>query len=54
MDTLAAAYARAGNFKEAIHWQERALENPQLSPEVQNRMRARLQLYRDGKAYQEE
>ncbi len=53
MDTLAAAYARAGNFKEAVHWQERAMVDTGLSPEVQEGFRERLQLYRDNKAYQE-
>jgi tetratricopeptide (TPR) repeat protein len=48
-DTLAAAYARAGNFDKAIEWQERAMVQTQraLDPDAQ----ARLQLYREGKAW---
>lgn len=54
MDTLAAAYARAGNFKEAVLWQERALEDANLPTAIREQFQARLKLYQGGKAYQEE
>jgi tetratricopeptide (TPR) repeat protein len=44
MDILAAAYACAGNFKEAVRWQERALENEQYMKNAA--FRGRLELYR--------
>jgi tetratricopeptide (TPR) repeat protein len=51
LDTLAAALAAVGNFREAIRWQERALEDPELSQSAQARLR--LELYRAGKSYRE-
>jgi tetratricopeptide (TPR) repeat protein len=49
LDTLAAAYARVGNFSNAIKWQEKALESPDFSKikEPQHR----LNLYRQRKAW---
>jgi len=47
VDTLAAAYARAGNFEEAVRWQRKAMEsladNDNATP--------RLRLYEKGKAW---
>jgi tetratricopeptide (TPR) repeat protein len=51
LDTLAAAYARAGDFDEAAKYESQAIEH---APEAQRSdMNARLELYRSGKAYQE-
>jgi len=49
LDTLAAAYARVGDFDKAMEWQSRASVNPQraLDTETQARMKA----YREGKAW---
>jgi tetratricopeptide (TPR) repeat protein/S1-C subfamily serine protease len=53
-DTLAAAYAEAGQFDKAVEWQQKALADPKAFPpeEVQNCQR-RLELYRAGKPYRE-
>jgi len=53
LDTLAAAYAEAGDFSKAIESQERAIK---LFTDVTLRKvgEARLKLYRDGKPYREE
>ncbi len=49
LDTLAAAYARLGDFANAIKWQEKALESPELSNNANAQQR--LILYREHKAY---
>ena len=55
LDTLAAAYAAAGNFTQAVRTAQKALELTQssrqekLAEQIQNR----LQLYRGGKPYSE-
>jgi Tfp pilus assembly protein PilF/uncharacterized RDD family membrane protein YckC len=48
LDTLAAAYAEAGQFAEAIHYQARALEDPQVPPERKDELRMHMELYRRG------
>ncbi len=51
LDTLAAAYARAGDFDAAVKYQTQAME---LAPEPQREeMKTRLELYRAGKPFQE-
>lgn len=51
LDTLAAAYAEAGQFTEAVHWQNKALE---LAPKrFQAGFQSRLDLYRQSKAYRD-
>ena len=52
MDTLAAAYAETGDFAEAVRWQEKAMEDPQLKNDAN--ARHRLELYRDKKPYRQE
>ncbi len=49
LDTLAAAYARLGDFANAVKWQEKALESPELSNNANAQQR--LILYREHKAY---
>jgi len=48
-DTLAAAYARAGDFQRAVELQIKALANP--TAESDAAMQERLRLYRAGKAW---
>lgn len=48
LDTLAAAYATAGNFAEAVRTQERALE---MLEEPQSDMEVRLELFKNRTAY---
>ncbi len=50
LNTLAVAYAQAGNFGEAVRWQEKALEFPEFASESEGAAK-RLALYRSGKAY---
>ena len=49
METLAAVHAQAGNFEDAVRWQERALQNPELT--LQDDAHHRLELYRNKKPY---
>lgn len=51
LNALAAAHAEAGNFKEAIKWQTKALSG--LSKEDQEKGRSRLKLYEEGKPYRD-
>ncbi|NIS52951.1 MAG: protein kinase [Phycisphaerae bacterium] len=54
IDTLAAAYAEAGEFDEAVKWQNEAIKL--LSPEVEGpppNMEKRLKLYQSGQPYRE-
>ena len=52
LDTLAAAYAEAGEFDEAVQWQTNACE---LAPaEDKPDYQGRLELYKAGKPYREE
>jgi tetratricopeptide (TPR) repeat protein len=48
MDTVAAAYAEAGNFEEAVRWQQRAVD-----AEKNDDFRSRLELYRKKQPYRE-
>lgn len=52
LDTLAAAYAEAGNFDAAVKWQTTAIERRQGIKE-KNEYSARLKLYREKKPYHE-
>ena len=51
IDTLAAAYAEAGQFSEAVRWQEKALEDAGIAKNAGSRRR--LALYKEGKAFRE-
>jgi tetratricopeptide (TPR) repeat protein len=52
LSTLAAAYAEAGKFKDAVHWQTEALKmTGPLTPEAVEDMEQRLKLYEAGKPY---
>jgi len=53
MDTLAAAYAEAGDFADAVYWETQALSFPQPADAEQAPRRARLELYKARKAYRE-
>jgi tetratricopeptide (TPR) repeat protein len=52
LDTLAAAYAEAGDFEAAVRWQDRAIGMLADGP-VRDRYRSRLALYRAGKPFRE-
>lgn len=51
LDTLAVAYAAAGRFPEAIHWQKRALEL--CGAEERGEYEGRLRLYEGGEGWRE-
>jgi tetratricopeptide (TPR) repeat protein len=52
LGTLAAAYAEAGDFKEAIRWQKEALAS--ATPDYDKAAaQSRLELYQAGKPYRE-
>jgi tetratricopeptide (TPR) repeat protein len=52
IDTLAAAYAEAGDFESAVTWQENALD---LAPEAEkDDFRSRLGLYKSGKPFRDD
>jgi hypothetical protein len=51
LGTLAAAKAEAGNFKEAVKWQKKAIELGYDDKEETEKARQRLKLYEEGKPY---
>ena len=53
MDALAAAYAEAGDFQEAVKYEQRAMKLRGSQGNEYRQMRQRLFLYQDGKAYRE-
>ena len=50
-DTLAAAYAEMGDFKQAVNWQEKAIAACMKKDKAE--FESRLQLYKEGKPYRE-
>jgi tetratricopeptide (TPR) repeat protein len=54
LGTLAAAYAEAGQFDEAVRWQEKALADKEYEQRYGEAARKRLELYRDKKPYRDE
>jgi hypothetical protein len=53
IDTLAAAYAEAGDFKRAIEFQERALQTGKPADSEQNEMQERMSLYEQSKPFRD-
>lgn len=55
LDTLAAAYAEAGNFSAAAKWQQKAidLQTDGNQTETQTGMETRLKLYQSGQPYRQ-
>jgi tetratricopeptide (TPR) repeat protein len=53
MDTLAAAYAEAGRFEDAVRWEEKALQDPEFARSSGAAGRARLNLYRSHQPHRE-
>lgn len=54
LDTLAAAYAEAGNFAEAVRWQEQATKFPDFMQDQGDGARARLELYRKRQPFHQQ
>jgi hypothetical protein len=54
LTTLAAAYAEAGNFSEAVRWQEKVLADfPGMTKDDSEKLHARLDLYRQKRTYRQ-
>ncbi|NNE93483.1 MAG: hypothetical protein HKN23_17695 [Verrucomicrobiales bacterium] len=57
IDTLAAAYAEAGNYENAVRWQKRAIQtakNGESPVTVDEGIHERLKLYESGKPFRED
>jgi serine/threonine-protein kinase len=53
LDTLAAAYAETGDFRNAIKWETQAVKLAEGNKELQTDAEKRLALYKKGKPYRE-
>jgi serine/threonine-protein kinase len=53
LDVLAAAYAEAGQFDEAVRYQTRALDDPALKGDFRTAAKERLELYKQKKPFRE-
>ncbi|HYB91109.1 MAG TPA: tetratricopeptide repeat protein [Candidatus Binataceae bacterium] len=54
IDTLAAAYAEAGNYSEAVVWEQRAIDMAKTaSAQDQKDLRDRLDLFKQGKPFRD-
>ena len=51
LDTLAAAYAEAGDFENAVNWETKVLATPNLAPEDAAIAKDRLALYQAHQPY---
>ncbi len=51
--TLSAAFAESRDFQEAIKWQMKALEAPELEQDKDSEYRQRLKMFQEGKPYRE-
>jgi serine/threonine-protein kinase len=51
--TLSAAFAESGDFQEAIKWQTKALEAPELEQDKDTEYRQRLKMFQEGKPYRQ-
>jgi tetratricopeptide (TPR) repeat protein len=54
IETLAAAYAEAGDFKQAVRWQTKAVDMKAPDQDQKKKMEARRALYKEGKPYREQ
>jgi serine/threonine-protein kinase len=54
LDTLASAYAEAGQFEEAVRYQTRALDDRALRNDLRPGARQRLELYRQKKPFRDQ
>jgi tetratricopeptide (TPR) repeat protein len=54
LDTLAAAYAEAGDFNQAVKWQTQALSSPDTPADERSGMQQRLGLYQKHQTYHQE
>ena len=58
LNTLAAAYAEAGDFEQAVHWQTQAIETAEEDEKTAERhkrhLRYQLELYHEGKPFRQQ